>query len=112
MRKLLGPGRLIGLSTHSLEQAAAAADSGADYIGVGPIFQTTTKPTGPAKGAELLTAALAATTLPVVAIGGITLDNVGQLVAAGARRVAVCQAILSAPDPAEATRGFKQALGR
>ena len=106
-RRLMGPQLLIGLSTHSPEQVTRAQDSAADYLGVGPVHATPTKPTAAPVGEPLLRHAAAHATKPFFAIGGIDQANVGDAVAAGARRVAVVRAIRDAADPravAEALR--------
>ncbi len=112
-RGLLGPERLLGVSTHDADEVAAAAGLGADYAGLGPCFPTTTKrlsraPQGPA----LVAACAARTTLPLFPIGGVTPENVASLVAAGARRVAVGSGIVGAADPAAAARSIGDALRR
>ena len=102
--------RIIGLSTHSLEQALAAERDGADYIGVGPVFPTGTKPGAKPVGVELVREVAARVTVPFFAIGGITLANVGKVLEAGATRVAVVSAILNAPDVAETAAAFRKRL--
>ena len=97
-RGLLGSGKLIGVSTHSPEQAKAAEAGGADYIGFGPIFRTSTKEAGPVQGIEMIPVIKRTVAVPVFAIGGITHGNVDKVIAAGADGVAVISAILSAPD--------------
>ena len=109
-RRIVGAGRLVGVSTHTLAQARPAAADGADYIGVGPMFATATKDAGPVAGPQLLRQVAAEVPLPHVAIGGITADNVAQLVAAGARRVAVCSAVIAAADPQAAARAIVEQL--
>jgi thiamine-phosphate pyrophosphorylase len=103
--------RIVGLSTHTLEQALAAERDGADYIGVGPVFPTATKPGVRPVGVELVREVAAQVKLPFFAIGGITLDNISQVLEAGATRVAVVSAILQAPDGTEAAAAFKRQLG-
>lgn len=107
VRKLAGFRLLIGLSTTNLDQAHAAANAGADYCGLGPMFPTTTKhkPTlaGPAYARAYLADPIASQ-LPHLAIGGITPDNLTDLIPAGVRGIAVSSAVCSAPDPAEACR--------
>jgi thiamine-phosphate pyrophosphorylase len=105
------PGKFLGRSTHSLDQALAAVSEGADYIGVGPVFATPTKPGRPAVGTELVRAvAVLDLELPWFAIGGINLDNLDQVLAAGARRVAVVRAVSDATDPAAAAADLKARL--
>lgn len=103
--------RIVGLSTHTLEQALAAERDGADYIGVGPVFPTPTKPGVRPVGVELVREVASQVKVPFFAIGGITLDNIGQVLEAGATRVAVVSAILKAPDGTEAAAAFKRRLG-
>ena len=99
-RKLLGD-RLIGISTHSLEQAKEAEANGADYIGFGPIFGTATKNTGyTARGLEMLARTRAAVALPIVAIGGITEAKIQNVWQAGADSVAIISDILKADEVA------------
>lgn len=109
-RRVVGGDRLVGLSTHSLAQGRTAVESGADYIGVGPMFATPTKASTPVAGPGLLKEALAELDVPTVAIGGISADNVGQLAELGARAVAVSRAILAAADPAAEARAIKERL--
>jgi len=109
-RKLLRPGAVVGKSTHSLAQALAAVNEGADYIGVGPMFDTDTKDAGPVRGPELLKQIVGEVPLPIVAIGGINADNVGLLVEAGATCVAVCSAICGADNPKAAAEAIKKQL--
>ncbi|MFN3467718.1 MAG: thiamine phosphate synthase, partial [Candidatus Brocadiales bacterium] len=91
-RKLLGKDFIIGLSAHSLEQARQAHQEGADYLGIGPIFSTQTKPEGHPIGTEILHG-VRDLSIPCFAIGGITLTNLGEIIGAGVGRVAVCSAI-------------------
>jgi len=93
-REILGKDRLIGLSTHSIEQAVDAEALGADYIGFGPIFRTETKDAGDPKGIAILAPVRSRIHVPIVAIGGITLDNVRSVLGTGADAVAVASAIL------------------
>jgi thiamine-phosphate diphosphorylase len=97
-RQVLGEKKLIGISTHSREQAVTAETSGADYIGFGPIFASTTKDAGRIQGCDGITLIKQAVSIPVIAIGGITLEKVRDVISAGADGVAVITAILSAPD--------------
>jgi thiamine-phosphate pyrophosphorylase len=107
-RRLAGAGRLVGLSTHSPEQIDAA--SGVDYIGVGPIWETSTKPGRPAVGLDLVAYAATATRLPWFAIGGVDATNVEAVRRAGATRVAVVRAIRDAGDPEVAARDLRHLL--
>jgi len=104
-RGLLPPGRILGVSTHSLAQARRAVEDGADYIGVGPVFATATKETGYAPlGLAGLSAIAAAVPVPVVAIGGIGAAEAPQVIRAGAMAAAVISILMAAPDIAAATR--------
>lgn len=110
-RALLGAGKILGVSTHSLEQAVRAAEEGADYLGIGPIFATGTKATGyEPKGCEIIRQVQARIDLPLVAIGGITLSHAGKAIAAGAAGVAVISAIVGADDITAATAAFATAI--
>lgn len=109
-RVAVGDGMLIGLSTHSPEQVIVAQDSGADYIGVGPVYATPTKAGRTPVGTQLVTYAAANSQLPFVAIGGIDLSNVGDVVAAGAKRVAVVRAICDNDDPQVAASALNGAV--
>jgi thiamine-phosphate pyrophosphorylase len=103
--------RIVGISTHTIEQALAAERDGASYIGVGPVFPTATKPTTQSVGTDLVRQVAAQVKVPFFAIGGITLDNISQVLEAGATRVAVVSAILKASDTTEASAEFKRRLG-
>jgi thiamine-phosphate pyrophosphorylase len=107
-REIVGPDALIGLSTHSREQIDGAA--GADYISVGPIWETPTKEGRPAVGLELIAYAAEHSSLPFYAIGGIEPSNAQQVVEAGARRLCVVRAIRDADDPAEAAAKLRRAF--
>ena len=108
-RRLLGPGRILGVSTHERNQAEVAQARGADYIGFGPMFRTGTKDTGyTPRGLNMLREIRAAVSLPILAIGGITLENVVEVIAAGATAPAVISAIVAAPDVAAATAAFRE----
>ena len=100
--------RIIGRSTHSLEQALRAVDEGADYLGVGPVFATPTKPGRPAVGLELVRAVVVTFRLPFVAIGGIDSSNAGAVREAGAPAIAVVRAVYDADDPCEAARALRR----
>jgi thiamine-phosphate pyrophosphorylase len=104
-REILGPGGVVGFSTHNMTQALAASAMPIDYLAVGPIFQTSTKLNpDPVVGLELLGRICRATRRPVVAIGGITLEDAECVLAAGAHSIAVISDLLAAPDVAERAR--------
>jgi thiamine-phosphate pyrophosphorylase len=103
-------GRLIGRSTHSLEQARAAIDEEADYIAVGPVFPTPTRAGRPAVGIDLVAEVAAIADRPFVAVGGIDHDNAPAVVEAGARALAVVRAVYDAVDPAEAARRLHELI--
>jgi thiamine-phosphate pyrophosphorylase len=109
-RKKAGRHVLLGKSTHSFEQAVAAAREGADYIGFGPIFATPTKPDYQPIGLTGIKRVYNEVTVPIFCIGGIKIDNLGQLVAAGTKRVAIVSGLLKAKDIAEYARTAKQLL--
>ena len=98
-RRIVGDGALIGRSTHSLEQAREAAREGADYIGAGPVFETSTKDAGELIGVDGLRDILEGVGLPVFAIGGLSGSNLSQVREAGGERIAVCSAVLSSSSP-------------
>ncbi|MBI4685053.1 MAG: thiamine phosphate synthase [Nitrospirae bacterium] len=93
-RKILGKEKIIGISTHTIEQAAEAETGGADYIGFGPIFKTGTKDTGEPKGIAMLKEIKRSVKIPVVAIGGINRGNIISVLDSGADAVAIASAIL------------------
>ena len=111
-RRILGPGPVIGRSSHSPAQSdAAAAEPGVDYFCAGPLWTTPTKPGRPAAGLGLLGhVARQDPARPWFAIGGISLDRLDEVLAAGATRVVVVRAITEADDPAAATRAFARRL--
>jgi len=109
-RPLLRPGMILGRSTHTVEQATRARDDAADYIAVGSMFETATKPDFELVGPDLLRRIRPLTTRPLVGIGGITHDNIADVIRAGADGVAVVSAVCGAPDPAAATRRFLAAI--
>ena len=109
-RSLLPPGVLVGESTHSVDEVRATR---ADFVVFGPVYDTPSKrPYGPPQGLERLTRVAATVRLPVIAIGGITPDRVREVLAAGARGIAVISGIIAAESPADATRRFLDALDR
>ncbi|HKA31516.1 MAG TPA: thiamine phosphate synthase [Candidatus Binatia bacterium] len=104
-RTVLGAGGIVGVSTHSVGQARAAVAAGADYLGVGPVFETTSKVGAlAARGLDLVRAVRHEVTLPLVAIGGITPTTAPEVRAAGADAVAMIAALVRAPDVAAAVR--------
>lgn len=106
-RKVMGPEKLIGISTHNPEQVRAASAGKPDYLGYGPIFKPGSKQDhDPVVGIEGLRTIRTLTSLPIFAIGGITVKNVGAVMQAGANGVAVISAILKAPDIKQAVGGF------
>jgi thiamine-phosphate pyrophosphorylase len=107
-RRLLGPDALIGVSTHSLEQLRIAVRDGANYVGVGPTFASSTKTFAEFPGIAYVREVAQSTTLPAFAIGGITLDNVDAVLAAGATRIAVSAALCGADDPRRAAQMFRR----
>jgi thiamine-phosphate pyrophosphorylase len=112
-RALCPPGFLVGISTHDEAQARAAADGGASYLGFGPIYATSTKQNpDPVVGVAALAQVCRAVSIPVVAIGGITLDRAPEVAAAGAAAAALIAAVNSAPDVARAARSVAEAFAR
>ncbi len=109
-RKQGGGRLLVGKSTHSLEQACAAVDEGADYIGFGPLFATPTKPDYPAIGLADIAEAHRIVNIPIFCIGGIKLENLAQVMAAGARRVVIVSGLLRTLDVSGYARACKELL--
>jgi thiamine-phosphate pyrophosphorylase len=109
-REIVGADRIIGLSTHSPAQIDAAASESVDYVGVGPVYATPTKPGRPAVGLELVSYAARHSEVPFFAIGGIEATNVSAARDAGARRVAVVRALTEARDPELAARALRRGL--
>jgi thiamine-phosphate pyrophosphorylase len=111
-RAFVGPDRIVGRSTHAPAQAdAAVADPDVDYLAVGPVHATPTKPGRPAAGLEYVAYAARTVTKPWFAIGGIDPTNVGEVVASGAERIVVVRAITEATDPEAAARALGERLG-
>ena len=110
-RRLLGNDRLIGRSTHALSQLRQAVRDGCDYVGVGPVNSTPTKPGREPVGLEYVRSAAGESPIPFFAIGGIGVEEVPGVRAAGAARVAVVRAIIESPDPCNASRELLAALG-
>jgi len=109
-RQLLGPQRLIGRSTTNPEEMQRAIAEGADYIGVGPVYETPTKPDKPAAGLDYVRHAARHATLPWFAIGGIDVNNCNEVLSAGAQRIAVVRSIMQAEEPTLATQYFLSQL--
>lgn len=109
-RSLLRPGAIVGKTCRNPGQAKAAANAGADYISVGPIFETKTKDAGPARGIDVFKSVMDAVSQPAVPIGGINADNVGELIEVGAKSVAACSAICSADNPKAAAEAIRAKL--
>jgi thiamine-phosphate pyrophosphorylase len=106
----LGPDALIGRSTHAIDQLRQAVADGCDYVGVGPVNATPTKPGREPVGLDYVRQAAAESPIPFFAIGGIDADNLAAIQAAGGQRVAVVRAITEAPDPEQASRVLLAAL--
>ena len=110
-KRLVGPGRIVGASASTVEEALAAVEQGADYLGVGSIFATGTKvDAGPPVGIERIAEVKARVPVPVVAIGGIHHGNVAEVIRAGADGVAVISAVVAAEDVADAARRLLEAI--
>jgi thiamine-phosphate pyrophosphorylase len=111
VRRIVGGAMLVGKSTHTIEQFEAALRESPDYLAVGPMFDSPTKPQPHIAGPQTLAAARAKTELPLVAIGGITAANTQQVWSAGADCVAACAAVISADDPEAAALAMTRAAG-
>ena len=110
VRRKAGRPVVVGKSTHSFGQARAAQREGADYIGFGPIFATPTKPDYRPIGLKEINRVHLDATVPIFCIGGIKIDNLDQMIAAGAHRVAIVSGLLKAPDIVEYARACKKLL--
>ena len=111
-RAIVGADALLGVSTHGLAQLEAAAASTADYVAIGPVFPTSSKPNpDPVVGTEMVRRARAAVSQPLVAIGGITRENARAVIEAGADGVAVISDLLDAPDLGRAFAELRAAIG-
>jgi thiamine-phosphate pyrophosphorylase len=108
--RLLRPGMILGVSTHDESQARRARDDGADYVAVGSMFPTGSKTGFRLVGPDLLRRVRPEIRVPLVAIGGITVDNVAEVIRAGADAVAVISAVCASPDPAAAARRFLETI--
>jgi thiamine-phosphate pyrophosphorylase len=111
-REILPKNAIVGVSTHKPEDALLAMDDGADYIGVGPVFKTPTKPLKTPVGLEYVAWAAKNVNIPFFTIGAIDLENVDDVLNAGASRVAVIRALIYAQNPKEAAQKFKEKLSR
>jgi thiamine-phosphate pyrophosphorylase len=109
-REIVGPEAIVGLSTHSVQQAQAGCRSGADYIAVGPVHATPTKEGRPPIGVEPIRYAAAHVSVPWFAIGGIDAKTVADVVRAGARRIVVVRALTDADDPEAVARELRTSL--
>jgi thiamine-phosphate pyrophosphorylase len=109
-RHILGPDAVIGRSTHDARQLRAALQEDVDYVAVGPVYETPTKPGRSAAGIDLVRLATAEAALPWFAIGGIDAGNIGTIRAAGASRVVVVRAVTGAADAAQAVRALREGL--
>lgn len=109
-RRLAGDRFVIGRSVHSVAEAVRAQEEGADYVQVGAVFASRSHPGQPPVGLDLLEAVAAKVTIPVLAVGGITAANVGDVIRAGASGAAVISAILGASSPSEAARGLVRVM--
>ncbi len=111
-RRIVGPDRIVGVSTHSLDQARTAAEAGADYVGCGPMYASRTKPQDVVPGPTLVAEVAATVGLPIMAIGGITAEGAPAVLEAGAHWLAVSSAVCGTDDPEAATRQLFEAVAR
>jgi thiamine-phosphate pyrophosphorylase len=111
-RRVVPSSCLIGVSTHTIEQVEAAVTEAPDYVAVGPMFQTPTKPQDHIAGPRLLTETRDLTSLPLVAIGGIEEHNVAEVIAAGANCVCVCSSVISQADVTAAASRLNAVIDR
>jgi thiamine-phosphate pyrophosphorylase len=109
-RRIFGPNKIIGVSVATLEQALAAQASGADYLGVGAVFPTTTKDDASSVSLQMLQEIKEKVTIPVVAIGGIHENNISKVMATGVAGAAVVSAIVASPDPRVAAKRLRQLI--
>lgn len=109
-RRILGPNSIVGVSTHDLDQVRRAVLDGADYIGVGPTFPSSTKAFDRLAGLDFVRQAFAATSIPAFALGGISPETIGEAVRAGASRVAVSACVATADEPRDVVRRLMEAL--
>jgi thiamine-phosphate pyrophosphorylase len=111
-REIVGPESMVGKSTHSIDQAMRAFHEGADYIGFGPLFATPTKPDYTPIGLRQIGAVHEAVRIPIFCIGGIKLENLPDVISAGAKRVVIVSGLLRAADVASYARSAKQFLSK
>jgi thiamine-phosphate pyrophosphorylase len=111
-RRLLGPDRIIGRSTHAPEDLEGAFRAGADYAGVGPVYETKTKEHRSAVGLEYVRHAAAQARIPYFCIGSVNRETLDEVLASGARAVAVCTAIIGAKDIAAEAAWFRARIGQ
>ena len=112
-RKLLGKKKIIGLTAHSVEEAEACQALGADYIGLSPIFETGTKQdAGPSAGVALIREAKGRVSIPIIAIGGITLSNAAEVIKAGASGLCAISAVVTKPDIRREIEKFQALFGK
>jgi len=109
-RKILGSSKIIGISTKNIEQAKEAEKHGADYVGIGPIFDTSTKQIEKPIGLEIIRQANEHLKIPFFPIGGINLENLDQVIQAGSKRIAVGSAVISANDVKTATKNLAEKI--
>ena len=110
VRRILGKDKIIGVSCHSLKQAIKAQNQGADYVSIGPIFPTPTKPEYKAVGLKLIKKIKGKLKIPFFAIGGINKNNINEILAEGAEGVAICRAVCQNKDIKSAVKNLKTAL--
>ena len=112
-RELLGEGRIIGGSAATLDEARKCLSEGADYVGFGPVYPTSSKDdAGPVSGIDILKQVVEIIPLPIIAIGGVGAENIPDVMRAGARGIAVISAVCCQDDPEDATRSLYQALNK
>jgi len=113
IRSIVGDTKIIGVSTHSLQEAQSAVAEGADYITLSPIFPTSSRPGyGPALGLEILSLMAQSVPIPVVALGGVTPWNALDCLRAGAASIAVMGTVMRSSDPGGAVRKYLEAIGK
>jgi thiamine-phosphate pyrophosphorylase len=107
---VIKPGMLVGRSVHNLDEAGQAEAAGADYVFLGPVFQTATHPEAKGMGLDHFREAVLRSSIPVIAIGGIDVVNVKLIVKAGGRGAAAIRAFYQVPDAADTARAFRAAF--